>query len=823
MPSHASKQGRARGMLRSRRPLALAAAIAVLTVCLVAVLRTRPVPYPSAGALSLQDGVPEMQVAPVVACPPVLVQGVLRGPAAPAAGARDLATVYVITPTYPRAVQVPEMTRLAQTLMLTSNVFWVVTEDAAQRTPAVTEILERSGLPHVHILGLKPEKYSKEAGFKGAVPRGVSNRMAALQWLRENAEKGVFYFADDDNTYDYRLFAELARTRRASAFPVGLVTQAGLSTPVVRNGAVVGFYDGWIGGRTFPMDMAGFAVSVQLLLEHPKAAMPFTAGYEEDGFLKSLGLKKDDLEPLADNCTKILVWHTQTKQPRVPFTQVDPDKYRGTNMEALRRIVNPSCCRRPRTQPASSAAPRSAAGRPTLSGSSSSANGTGPPTVANATAQGRARGGAPAATPSAAGRRRPTKAVNGSGTAVTSASGNTSQLMSNVGATRRRGWDGGAASRGRLGSGAGSLRGKSRADVKPSVKPANPPVSRRPIGRRRPTVRSNRPLSPPAQLKSNRSASQSQLFRLRPKYAKSKAAEFKGIQSIYPQFKYLQSNGVQSRNAKSENDQSDGVQPRYAQPKGSQSKNVQSSGVQPRYVQPKNVQSNGIQSKYAQSRYAQSKNAQFDGVQSGYAQTQHPEPRLNALSLAPVLSHSQSGMTSPSGRVISTPESGSHSAQPSSAPRNSSVFPTPFPSFLQHSSFPSHVSFSASLPQSSVSTHSNVSLRRYNLSSSHTPLSSSQTPLSQSQTPFSPSQTPLSPSKAPFLPSQNLRSPSKTPLSPSLTSFSPSQSPISKFQSPPSPSRTAVSPLGASLSPPSPALPEPLSRGGRPAGAGQTP
>lgn len=52
-----------------------------------------------------------------------------------------------------------------------------------------------------------PEKYRK--GFKGPVPRGVSNRMAALAWLRENAEDGVFYFADDDNTYDYRLFAEV--------------------------------------------------------------------------------------------------------------------------------------------------------------------------------------------------------------------------------------------------------------------------------------------------------------------------------------------------------------------------------------------------------------------------------------------------------------------------------------------------------------------------------------------------------------------------------------------------------------------------------------
>ena len=40
-------------------------------------------------------------------------------------------------------------------------------------------------------------------------------------------------------------------------------------------------------------------------------------------------------------CGQVLVWHTQTKQPRVPFSQVDVDKYRGTNLEALRPVVNP--------------------------------------------------------------------------------------------------------------------------------------------------------------------------------------------------------------------------------------------------------------------------------------------------------------------------------------------------------------------------------------------------------------------------------------------------------------------------------------------------
>ena len=43
-------------------------------------------------------------------------------------------------------------------------------------------------------------------------PRGVSNRNAALRWIHENASaNGVFYFADDDNTYDLKLFQEVGR------------------------------------------------------------------------------------------------------------------------------------------------------------------------------------------------------------------------------------------------------------------------------------------------------------------------------------------------------------------------------------------------------------------------------------------------------------------------------------------------------------------------------------------------------------------------------------------------------------------------------------
>lgn len=89
-------------------------------------------------------------------------------------------------------------------------------------------------------------------------------------------------------------------------FPVGLITKLGVSSPIVRTGKFTGFYDGWMAGRKFPVDMAGFAVSVKFLLERPKAEMPFKPGYEEDGFLKSLNpFEPYQIELMAENCTKV--------------------------------------------------------------------------------------------------------------------------------------------------------------------------------------------------------------------------------------------------------------------------------------------------------------------------------------------------------------------------------------------------------------------------------------------------------------------------------------------------------------------------------------
>ena len=44
---------------------------------------------------------------------------------------------------------------------------------------------------------------------------------------------------------------------------------------MVKNGEIVDFYEGWIGGREFPIDMAGFAFTVKVLKDVKKSNNQF--------------------------------------------------------------------------------------------------------------------------------------------------------------------------------------------------------------------------------------------------------------------------------------------------------------------------------------------------------------------------------------------------------------------------------------------------------------------------------------------------------------------------------------------------------------------
>uniref|UniRef100_A0A8D0CF14 Galactosylgalactosylxylosylprotein 3-beta-glucuronosyltransferase n=1 Tax=Salvator merianae TaxID=96440 RepID=A0A8D0CF14_SALMN len=235
--------------------------------------------------------------------------------------AEALPIIYAITPTYSRPVQKAELTRLANTFRQVARLHWILVEDAAMGTELVGRFigaLSRSGhLSCTHLHVLTPRRFKRPG-----LPRGTEQRNAGLAWIRQKyqhappQQPGVLFFADDDNTYSLELFQEMRTTRKVSVWPVGLAGGRRYERPIVEKGKVVGWYSGWRGGRPFAIDMAGFAVSLQVILSNPKAVFRrhgSQAGMQESDFLRQI-TTMEELEPKANNCTKVLVWHTRTEK-----------------------------------------------------------------------------------------------------------------------------------------------------------------------------------------------------------------------------------------------------------------------------------------------------------------------------------------------------------------------------------------------------------------------------------------------------------------------------------------------------------------------------
>ena len=140
-------------------------------------------------------------------------------------------------------------------------------------------------------------------------------------------------------------------------FPVGLVSGSPVSTPIVQDDQLLGFYLGWEGNRKFPLDMAGFAFTLshyRKVCQYGMVSMPYIKGYEEDGFLKQLQVSRQSMEILTPDKVKytstkicildliiefifqILVWHTRTSKTEFkPFKTISREDYLRTNLGPL--------------------------------------------------------------------------------------------------------------------------------------------------------------------------------------------------------------------------------------------------------------------------------------------------------------------------------------------------------------------------------------------------------------------------------------------------------------------------------------------------------
>lgn len=213
--------------------------------------------------------------------------------------------------------------------MLVPYVHWIIVEDAEKNSDLVRNLLARSGLNgrSTLLFAKTPSDYKlKRKDPSWVKPRGVAQRNSGLSWIRKNVHytantHSVIYFMDDDNTYSRELFGEMRKieTGKVGVWPVGLVGGLLVEKPVLdEDNRVMGFNSAWRPERPFPVDMAGFAISSALILNSPDAMFSYEVerGYQESEILRYLVVVRD-LQPLANLCRDILVWHTRTETPKL--------------------------------------------------------------------------------------------------------------------------------------------------------------------------------------------------------------------------------------------------------------------------------------------------------------------------------------------------------------------------------------------------------------------------------------------------------------------------------------------------------------------------
>ncbi|XP_025108527.1 galactosylgalactosylxylosylprotein 3-beta-glucuronosyltransferase 3-like isoform X1 [Pomacea canaliculata] len=230
---------------------------------------------------------------------------------------------YVITPTYQRPTQEADLLRLCYTLMQAPHVWWIIVEDSDDKTELVQRIAKECKVPDITHLVARTRLLANESH------RGVTQRNTGLAWVRNNvlpsSRAGGVYFADDDNTYDLRVFDVVRNTTKMSTWKVGIVGGLLEEGPVCVNGKVIGWTTGFSPRRKYPIDMAAFAVGLDLLAQEPGANFSHTSesGHLETDFITLFNVSSPDITTAPDgNCSRVLAWHTKTVLPEVDGTPV---------------------------------------------------------------------------------------------------------------------------------------------------------------------------------------------------------------------------------------------------------------------------------------------------------------------------------------------------------------------------------------------------------------------------------------------------------------------------------------------------------------------
>lgn len=119
----------------------------------------------------------------------------------------ELPTIFIITPTHFRETQMADLIRLRNTLLLVPKIVWIVVEDSLTKSDRIATFAMESNLEVIH-LAEKTLKLDKPSNMNAH--KGIEQRNRGIYWIKENRPKNaIVYFADDDNSYSYKLFEEV--------------------------------------------------------------------------------------------------------------------------------------------------------------------------------------------------------------------------------------------------------------------------------------------------------------------------------------------------------------------------------------------------------------------------------------------------------------------------------------------------------------------------------------------------------------------------------------------------------------------------------------